>query len=236
MDPIIDYRSGTTTEVLISRYMSRVYGWMTFGLLITAIVSYVVATSPEVAQALLGGPQRIFFGFLLPIGVFLVLNFGINKLSVGAATFCFLLYSFTNGIMLSTIFMMYSTGTVADAFFVTSGAFAALAAYGSITHRDLRPLGTFMSFAVIGLLISLVINVFVHSSAVDFGLSVVGVVIFAGLTAYQSQAIRRFARMGDTESDGAHKMAIMGALSLYLSFINMFLFILQLMGGGRRRN
>jgi len=215
--------------------MTRVFSWMTFGLLITAIVAYVVGNDPALIRSLLGGGLSVGAIFILQFGLVLFMSFGINKMSVATATFCFLLYSFTMGITTSVIYMVYTSESISQIFLITAAMFAGLAFYGAVTKKDLSGFGTFLFMGLLGGLVATVINFWVHSSGLNMIVSYLFVFIFAGLTVYDTQRIKSFARMGDTESDVAHKMAIMGALALYLDFINLFLQLLRLMGD-RRRN
>jgi uncharacterized protein len=237
MDPIVDYRARTASQITMSRYMSGVYGWMTFGLLITGVVSYVIAASPAMLSLVMS-PVGMVLGFGLPLGLVFAMSFGINRMSVAMATMCFLLFAFAEALLFSTIFLRYSIDTIGEVFMITASSFAVLAVYGTTTKRDLTGLGTFLMMAVWGLVISMVVNMFLRSSMVDFGLCAAGVLIFAGLTTYDSQKIRQFAARGDFTSDAAHKFAIIAALQLYLDFINLFLMLLRLVGGGggRRRD
>lgn len=236
MDPIIDYRATQSKSVALSRFMSRVYGWMTFGLLITAVVSYVMGSDPSVMQMVMAHT-----GFLLPIvivqfGLVIGISAGINRLSVGAVTLMFLLYSFVTGITFSILFLQYSITALGQTFGVTAGAFAGLALYGTTTKKDLSSMGSFMVMGLFGILIAMFVNFFLRSSGLDFVVSILGVLIFSGLTAWDAQKIRSMGQAGDVDSDMGHKAAVRGALALYLDFINLFLFLLRFLGGGRRRD
>jgi FtsH-binding integral membrane protein len=232
MDPIIDYRTAQSTSVVLTQFMNRVYGWMTFGLLITAVVSYVIGTDPVLVQALAG---KIMFLIILQFGLVMGLSFGINRIGVGAATAMFLAYSFITGVVFSTLFILYTQGSLFQTFGVTAGAFAGLAIWGSITKRDLTAMGTFMTMGLWGIIIAMIVNFFLKSSALDTVVSFAGVLIFSGLTAWDVQKIRAFGMRGQTDTDAGHKFAIIGALTLYLDFINLFLFLLRFMGNGNSR-
>lgn len=236
MDPIVDYRSANSTAVALSRFMARVYGWMTFGLLITAVVSYVIGNDPELMRAIMGNSVAMILLILVQFGLVLGISAGINRISVGTATFLFLLYSFTTGIMFSTLFLQYSISSLGQTFGITAGAFGGLALYGSVTKRDLSAMGSFMVMGLWGIIIAFVVNFFLKSSGLDFVISIAGVLIFSGLTAWDTQKIRTFARSGLTETDEGHKAAVLGALTLYLDFINLFLFMLRFLGNNRRRD
>ena len=236
MEPVYPSRTATSAAVNISRFMTRVYGWMTFGLLITSVISYVVGSDAGLMQTLMMNRGIFMFMMLLQFGLVIGLSAGINKMSVGVATGCFLLFSFVTGITFSTLFLSYSITTLGNVFAITAGSFAGLATFGYVTKKDLTGVGTFMIMGLWGVIIASIVNFFVHSSALDYALSVISVVIFAGLTAYDTQKIKNFAGMSDSESDASHKIAILGALTLYLDFINLFLALLRVFGGDRRRS
>jgi uncharacterized protein len=232
MDPIIDYRA-TTKGTAVAQFMSRIYGWMTFGLLITSVVSYVIGNDPALMQAIAG---KMLFFVILQFGLVIGISAGINRISVGTATFLFLLYSFCTGVMFSTLFLQYSITGLGQTFAVTAGAFAGLALYASTTKRDLTAMGTFMTMGLWGIIIAMLVNFFLKSSALDLVVSVAGVFIFSGLTAWDVQKLRAMGMNTQLDSEQGHKGAIVGALVLYLDFINLFLFLLRFMGGNRRRD
>lgn len=234
MDPVSQYRSQESASLAISRFMSRVYGWMTFGLLITAGMGFVISSDKALMATLFRSQGLMLLLFLVQLGVVIGLSAGIQRMSVGAATFCFLLYSFLTGITFSTIFLVYSLDSIGQVFAITAGSFAGLAIFGYVTKRDLSGVGSFMIMGLWGIIIAAVVNFFLRSSALDFTLSIASVFIFAGLTAYDVQKLKSFATMGDVDSDMGHKGAIMGALTLYLDFINLFLALLRLLGGRDR--
>jgi len=236
MDPIVDYRSTQSKSVALSRFMSRVYGWMTFGLLITAVVSYVMGNDPAIMQMVMANRGLFYLLLFVQLGLVFALSAGISRMSVGVVTFLFLLYSFITGIVFSTLFLQYSITSLGQTFGVTAGAFAGLALYGTVTKRDLSAMGSFMVMGLWGVMIALLVNFFLKSSALDFAVSALGVVIFSGLTAWDAQKIRNMGIAGDMDSDAGHKAAIYGALNLYLDFINLFIFLLRFLGGNRRRD
>jgi uncharacterized protein len=235
MDPIIDYRAAKPASLVVSKFMSQVYGWMTFGLLITAVVSYVIGNDQELLFSL---RKMMMPLFILQFGLVIGLSWGINKISVGVATFMFLLYSFVTGVFLSPIFAMYSISSLGQTFAVTAGSFGVLALYGATTKKDLNAMGTFMLMGLFGIIIASLVNFFFRSEGLSLVVSFLGVIIFAGLTAWDSQKIKNFANSGQTQTEMGQKFAIMGALTLYLDFINLFLFLLRFMGGrgGSRRD
>lgn len=213
--------------------MRKVYVWMAMALAITAITAYGVASSPALTSLIFGN-KLIFFGLIIAelVLVFWV-SARIEKLSLTKATLMFIVYSVLNGATLSTIFFAYSPEIITKTFFVTAGTFGAMAIYGYFTKSDLSSWGKLLIMAVIGLIIAGVVNIFLRSQLMDFVVSMVGVLIFVGLTAYDSQKIKRMLMMQADMGETAQKVALMGALSLYLDFINLFLYLLRLFGRER---
>ncbi len=213
--------------------MRKVYVWMAMALAITAITAYGVASSPALT-GLIFGNKLIFFGLIIAelVLVFWV-SARIEKLSLTKATLMFIVYSVLNGATLATIFFAYSPEIITKTFFVTAGTFGAMAVYGYFTKSDLSSWGKLLIMAVIGLIIAGVVNIFLRSSLMDLVVSVIGVLIFVGLTAYDSQKIKRMLMMQADMGETAQKVALMGALSLYLDFINLFLYLLRLFGRER---
>lgn len=210
--------------------MRKVYVWMSLALAITGFTAYGVATSPGIMQAIYTN-QILFWGliiaeFALVVGV----SAAINKLSLTTATLMFVLYSVINGALLSYIFLVYTTSSISTVFFITAGTFAAMAVVGYTTKTDLSSLGKILLMALIGLIIATVVNVFIKSSMFDMILSYVGVLIFVGLTAYDSQKIKQMLLEAPDTGEAAQKMALLGALSLYLDFINLFIYLLRIFG------
>lgn len=213
--------------------MRKVYVWMAMALAITAITAYGVASSPALTSLIFGN-KLIFFGLIIAelVLVFWV-SARIEKLSLTKATLMFIVYSVLNGATLATIFFAYSPEIITKTFFVTAGTFGAMAVYGYFTKSDLSSWGKLLIMAVIGLIIAGVVNIFLRSQLMDFVVSMVGVLIFVGLTAYDSQKIKRMLMMQADMGETAQKVALMGALSLYLDFINLFLYLLRLFGRER---
>ena len=213
--------------------MRKVYVWMAMALAITAITAYGVASSPALTSLIFGN-KLIFFGLIIAelVLVFWV-SARIEKLSLTKATLMFIVYSVLNGATLATIFFAYSPEIITKTFFVTAGTFGAMAVYGYFTKSDLSSWGKLLIMAVIGLIIAGVVNIFLRNSLMDFVISMVGVLIFVGLTAYDSQKIKRMLMMQADMGETAQKVALMGALSLYLDFINLFLYLLRLFGRER---
>ena len=210
--------------------MRKVYVWMTLALVITGFTSYGVATSPGILQAIYAN-QILFWGliiaeFALVIGV----SAAINRLSLTTATLMFVLYSVINGALMSYIFLAYTSTSVATVFFITAGTFAVMAFVGYTTKTDLSSMGKLLMMALIGLVIATIVNIFVKSSGLTLILSYVGVLVFVGLTAYDTQKIKQMLMQTPDAGEGAQKVALLGALSLYLDFINLFLYLLRIFG------
>ena len=213
-------------------YMLSVYNYMASGVLLTGIVALLFARS-EAAQAILFGPGALKYVIMLaPLGFVMVLSFGIERLSTTAAQALFWGFATVMGLSMASIFFVYTGTSIAQTFFATAAAFAGLSLYGYTTKRDLSAFGTFLVMGVIGLLVAMLINMFLQSSALSLVISFVGVLLFAGLTAYDTQRIKSiYFHVAGTDMMG--KSIIMGALSLYLDFVNMFTFLLQFMGDRR---
>jgi uncharacterized protein len=225
--------AGTQADVRdagLRKYMLSVYNTMASGVLLTGIVALLFAESGFAAQVL-NTPLRWLIMFA-PLGFVMVLSFGINRLSTAAAQGIYWAFTVVMGLSLSSIFLVYTQTSIATTFFATAAAFAGLSLYGYTTKRDLSAFGTFLIMGVVGLLVAMVINIFLQSSALAMAISFIGVLLFAGLTAYDTQKIKSmyFYVAG---SDMVGKSVIMGALTLYLDFINMFTFLLPFMGDRR---
>lgn len=218
----------------VSAYMRKVYQWMTAGLAVTAVVAYGVAGSPALQEAIFGNSLVLILLIAAQFGLVIALSAAVHKMSAGTATGVFMLYSALTGATLSSIFVVYPVGSIANAFIVTAGTFLAMSVYGSVTKRDLTSMGSFLTMGLIGLLIAMVVNLFLHSAKMDFVISCVGVLVFTGLTAYDTQKLRQFGA-GAPLDDGTavQRGAILGALELYLDFINIFLMLLRLFGSNR---
>lgn len=211
-------------------YMLSVYNYMASGVLLTGIVAAVFASSGLAAQVLTTPLRYVIM--LAPLGFVMALSFGLNRMSTATVQLLYWAFAVTMGLSLSSIFLVYTGTSIATTFFATAAAFAGLSLYGYTTKRDLSAFGTFLIMGVVGLLVASLVNLFVHSSGLQMVISFVGVLLFAGLTAYDTQKIRGiyFQVAG---SDMVGKMVVMGALSLYLDFINMFTFLLSFMGDRR---
>ncbi len=208
-------------------YMLSVYNYMGSGVLLTGIVA-LLAFQSGLTQSMIGSPL-MWVVMLAPLAFVLVLSFGINKLSTTAAQALFWAYAAMMGLSMSTIFIAYTGTSIATTFFATAAAFLGLSLYGYTTKKDLSGFGTFLIMGVVGILVAMLINLFVQSSALGLAISVIGVLLFAGLTAYDTQKIKSmyFYVRG---TDFVGKSVVMGALTLYLDFVNMFMFLLRLVG------
>jgi len=218
-------------DVGLRSYMLRVYNYMCVALAVSGAVAFFVSTSPTMQQAIFGTPL-MWVVFLAPLGLVFFLSARINKMSATAAQTTFWIFAALMGMSLASIFMVYTPASITRVFFITAGAFAGLSLVGYTTKKDLSGMGTFLFMGVIGLVIAMVVNIFLGSSMLQLGISVIGVLIFAGLTAYDTQKIK----LMYVEADGAEvtaKKSIMGALTLYLDFLNMFLFLMRILGSAR---
>ena len=232
------YREGITFDhdqprVSVKAVMNGVYGWMTFALALSGLCAWLVGTTPNLAKSLLTGGTfwvLIIAEFILVM----VISSMINRMSAALATALFVAYSALNGITLGFIFLAYTKESIALTFFITAGTFAAMAVIGTVTKLDLSKLGSILFMALIGLLIASIVNIFMRSSTLYWICTYAGVLIFTGLTAYDVQNIKRLCY--ETEGEGfevRRKIAIIGALSLYLDFINLMLYLLRIFGNRR---
>ncbi len=236
---VIMYRNGMTTEIgtrsgsAIATLLTGVYYWMTFALGISALCAWAVGTTPALTKLIFQNP--ILTGVLIfaELGLVIAVSWGINKMSAATATALFAFYAALNGITLGTIFLIYSLPAITAAFATTAGTFAVMAVYGSVTRRDLSKFGSILFMGLLGLIIASIVNIFLRSSGLDWIITYAGVLIFVGLTAYDAQKIKHLyiAMGGDVETN--KKIAVLGALTLYLDFVNLFLYLLRIFGGKR---
>jgi uncharacterized protein len=223
----------TNTAILEQKsFMTRVYGFMALGLFLTAIISFFVSKSPALLSIVFGNPILYWGLFLVEIFLVGYLVVRVNQMQVSTAMNLFIAYSVINGFTLSFIFLAYAKSTIASAFFTTAGMFGVMSVYGLTTKRDLTSVGSFMSMGLIGIIIASIVNIFMKNSVLDLMISFIGVIVFTGLTAYDTQKIKNL-MFYNTNSDQDKKSAILGALTLYLDFINLFLMLLRLFGRGR---
>ncbi len=210
--------------------MRKVYVWMTLALVITGITAYGVATSPGILQAIYTN-QILFWGLIIAE---LAIVFGVtamlNRISLTTATLMFVLYSVINGALMSYIFLAYTASSIAVVFFITAGTFGVMAFIGYTTKTDLSSMGKILIMALVGLIIATIVNLFIKSSGLTLILSYVGVLIFVGLTAWDTQKIKQMLLQAPDAGEASQKLALMGALSLYLDFINLFIYLLRIFG------
>lgn len=235
MQDTIRYQQGAQTQVLVNSFIRSVYNWMAAGLALTGLVAFFVAGSETMLNIIFGN-QLIFFGLIIAeLGLVFTISARVHKMQASTATGLFLLYSALNGATLSAILLMYTMSSIATTFFICAATFAACSVYGMMTKKDLTGLGQFMFMGLIGIIIATVVNLFVQSSAMQMIISYIGVFVFVGLTAYDTQKLKHMALTQPEGLDAAvaRKGAILGALTLYLDFINMFIFLLHIFGGSR---
>lgn len=210
--------------------MRKVYLWMTLALLITGFTAYAVATTPQLTKLIFANQAVVWILFGAELLLVFGLSAAINRLSLLTATLMFILYSVINGAVLSVIFFAYSIGSIATTFFITAGTFGAMSLYGYFTKSDLTSWGKILIMALIGIIIATVVNIFVKSSGLDLIISYAGVLIFVGLTAYDTQKIKTMCLQAPDAGESMQKIALLGALSLYLDFINLFIYLLRILG------
>ena len=219
-------------QILVAQntLIRQVYAWMGAGLALTALLALVTVSSPALLKTVVGN-RLLFYGLILgELGLVFVLSGAIERLSATTATLLFLGYSALNGVTLSIIFLVYTADSIASTFVITAGMFGAMSAYGYLTRSDLTSWGSFLFMGLIGVVIASLVNIFLHSDALSWIVSAIGVIVFTGLTAYDTWKIKALAAQGV----GGRKPAILGALTLYLDFINLFLMLLRFMGDRRR--
>ncbi len=220
--------SSTEAAERISAFLWKVYGWMAVGLGLTAVVAFVVAGSPEILSVLVGN-RLVFFGLILAeLGLVFFLSARAGSLAPSTASGLFVVYSGLNGATLSVVLLAYTGESVATTFLITAGMFGALALFGSTTKRSLAGAGQFFMMGLVGLILASIVGIFWHNDALQFLISVVGVIVFTGLTAYDAQRLKQMALALPGGEAGSY--AIVGALSLYLDFINLFLMLLRFTG------
>src|SRR5271166_1227182 len=217
-------------DVGLREYMLRVYNYMASGLALTGIVAYVAAFSGFYAS--ITHTPLIWLVILAPLGLVMLMSFGIQRMKASTAQMVFWLYAGLMGLSLAMVFLVFTGASVARVFFITAGTFGAMSLYGYTTRRDLSQFGSFLFMGLIGIVIAGLVNIFIGSTALQFAISVIGVLVFTGLTAYDTQQIKEMYYAGDDYETGSKK-AVMGALRLYLDFINLFMMLMQLLGTRR---
>jgi uncharacterized protein len=237
--------AGTATSAIdagLRAYMLRVYNYMAFGLALTGVTAFATYSlsfqesggqlvPTDLGRALFDSPL-MWVIFLAPFGLVLLLSFAINRMSLGAAQAAFWAYAALLGVSLSVILVAYTFSSIAEVFFITAATFAGMSLWGYTTGRDLTGAGSFLFMGLIGIVVASLVGIFWHSSALQFAISIIGVVVFTGLTAYDTQKIKGLYFVGD-DGTVAGRKAILGALSLYLDFLNLFLMLLRLFGSRR---
>ena len=221
------------TAAATSTFLPKVYGWMTVGLALTALVALFTLTSEQLLTLVFGN-RLVFYGLIIAeLGLVIALSAAINRISATVATLMFLLYSALSGVTFASIFLVYTSSSIASTFMVASGTFGAMSLYGYATKRDLTGWGSFLFMGLIGIIIASVVNIFLHSEMITWVTSYLGVFVFVGLTAYDTQKIKMIGQNGFADEESRRKAAILGALTLYLDFINLFLMLLRIMGNRR---
>lgn len=221
----------TRSEVQVREFIQQVYGWMAAALALTGFVALAVSRAPAIQRVIFGSPI-IFFGLIIgELALVMWLVTRIGRMSASTATTVFVGYSALNGVTLSSIFLVYAQATIAQAFFVTAGVFGVMTLYGFFTKTDLTKLGNILGMALVGFIIASLVNLFLRSEGLYWLITYAGVAIFTGLVAYDSQRIKEMALAGaGEEQESGRKYAVMGALRLYLDFVNLFLLLLRIFG------
>lgn len=213
--------------------MRKVYLWMALAMVITGLTSYYVATSPALLEMIYTNSVVLWGLIIGELALVFGLSAAINKLSLPVATLMFVLYSVVNGATLSFVFLVYTETSIVSVFGITAITFAAMAAYGYFTKKDLTSWGGILFMGLIGIIVASIVNIFVKSSGMNLIISYIGVLLFVGLTAYDSQKIKEMLMQAPDAGEGMQKLALLGALSLYLDFINLFLYLLRILGSSR---
>jgi uncharacterized protein len=224
------YMTPEQVRIEQASFISKVYGWMSFALALTGLTAVFVAMTPALTHLIFGN-KLVFYGLIIgELALVAWLSLAIQKMSATMATSVFLGYSVLNGVTMASIFLIYTTSSIASTFFITAGTFAAMSVYGYTTKRDLTSMGNLLMMALMGLIIASIVNIFMKSPMLYWITTYAGVLIFVGLIAYDTQKIKDMNIIGNEGTDEDRKEAIMGALSLYLDFINLFLYLLRIFG------
>lgn len=227
----------TQVQVRVNSFVRSVYNWMAIGLALTGFIAYAVANMPEIRNVIFGS-GIVFFGLIIAqFALVFIISSRIHRMEAGTATILFIVYSALNGATLSSIFLAYAQSTITSTFFVCSATFVACSIYGWTTRRDLTSMAGFLTMGLIGIVIASLVNLFIQSSAISTVVSYIGVLVFVGLAAYDTQDIKNMAmtQPHDIDAGAVRKGAILGALKLYLDFINLFLMLLRIFGGSREK-
>lgn len=226
--------AGTDTLEITNTLFRKVYQFMALGLIITALTAYFTAATPAMIRFFYGSKAPLIIAAVVEIGLVLYLGFAINKISAGTALILFLLYSFVNGLTLSILLLVYTQASVYQAFFTAAGMFGVMSVYGLFTKKDLTGMGSFLIMGLFGIIIASLINIFVRSSGMEIVISIMGIIIFMGLTAYDTAKIKQLSMtVNGADSSALTKIAVIGALQLYLDFINLFIYLLRIFGKQR---
>lgn len=233
----MDYNNSYETtyavsDTRVSSVMKRVYLIMTVGLALTGVLAYVCGNSFGYLQWFANTSWAFWVMVIGELAIVFGVSAGINKISTATATALFVIFAALNGLMLAPIFLAYTHVMIAKTFFITAGVFGAMSIYGYSTDRDLSKFGSFLMMALFGLIIAMLVNIFLKSSTMDWIISIVGVLIFVGLTAWDTQQVKNIAAVAPQDTLG--RLAVLGALNLYLDFINLFLYLLRIFGGSSR--
>lgn len=223
--------SSLDQQVAQANFIAKVYAWMSAALVITGLTAYYVAGQPSIVETIFSNKIYYYGLFFATLGIVFVFNAMINRMSVALAGGIFITYSVLMGIMLSSIFLIYTSSSIASCFFITAGTFMGMSAFGYYTKRDLTAMGNLLYMALLGIVIASVVNIFIHSTMLYWITTYIGVIIFVGLIAYDTQKIKDMNDSVPAGSDAQKKLAMIGAMSLYLDFINLFLYILRIFGG-----
>ncbi|MCE3232845.1 MAG: hypothetical protein K0R98_1102 [Rickettsiaceae bacterium] len=213
-------------------YMLKIYNYMAGALGLTGVVAMLTASSPQIMQTIYGSPLQWVVAFA-PLGIVMYLSFRVQKLSMQAAQTWFWVFAAAMGLSLSSIFLVYTGESIARTFFITAGVFGSMSLYGYTTKKDLTGMGSFLMMGLFGLILASLVNIFLKSSGLQFAISAIGVVVFTGLTAYDTQKIKSMYHQVGSTGEAAGKAAIMGALTLYLDFINLMIMLLRFVGDRR---
>jgi len=233
MYPREETYTATTLAGTTQGFIPRVYGWMTVGLGLTALVAMLTLASPALLELVFGNRLVFYVLIFAELGLVIGLSAAINRLGPATATLMFLVYSALSGVTFASIFLVYTSSSIASTFFIAAGTFGAMSVYGLVTRRDLTGFGSFLFMGLVGIVIASLVNIFLQSPMVYWIVSYVGVFVFVGLTAYDTQKLKRLGQAGFADSASQRKAAILGALTLYLDFINLFLMLLRVLGNRR---
>ncbi len=235
MEPTNQNFTFSTDQAIVATnsYLPKVYLWMAIGLVLTAFASFATLTVPAVQQLVFGSRMNFLILIIAEFGLVMALSAMINRISASAATAMFVIYALLNGITFAAIFAIYTSSSIVSTFVITAGTFGVMSLYGYATKRDLTGFGNFLMMGLFGIIIASVVNIFMHSPMITWIVTYLGVFIFVGLTAYDTQKLKRIGAMGFADSEHQKKATIMGALTLYLDFINLFLMLLRIFGNRR---